>query len=92
MRATLFAVAVLILSTHAAFTAPMLPSDIQATFLNGQPFTASTQSGTKFKMNFMSDGGSTSAIGPKRTYQSAIPAAAFGGKADTVAVGGRGNF
>ena len=56
MRATLFVVAVLILSVHAAFATPMLPSDIQATFFNGQPFTASTQSGTKFKMTFMPDG------------------------------------
>jgi len=56
MRATLFVVAILILSARAAFATPMLPSDIQATFFNGQPFTASTQSGTKFKMNFMPDG------------------------------------
>jgi hypothetical protein len=56
MRATLFVVAVLILSVHVALATPMLPSDIQATFFNGQSFTASTQSGTKFKMNFMPDG------------------------------------
>jgi hypothetical protein len=56
MRAIGFAVAVLILSAHAAFATPMLPSDIQAIFFDSQPFTASTQSGTKFKMNFMPDG------------------------------------
>jgi hypothetical protein len=56
MRAGLFAVAILILSACGAFAAPMLPSDIQTTFFNGQPFTASTQSGTKFKMNFTPDG------------------------------------
>jgi hypothetical protein len=56
MRPTLFAIAVLILPAHAAFATPMLPSEIQATFFMGQPFTASTQGGTKFKMNFMPDG------------------------------------
>ncbi len=56
MRPTLFAIAVLILSARAAFATPMLPSEIQATFFMGQPFTASTQGGTKFKMNFMPDG------------------------------------
>jgi hypothetical protein len=34
----------------------MAPSDIQATFFTGQSFTASTPSGTQFKMNFTSDG------------------------------------
>jgi hypothetical protein len=34
----------------------MAPSDIQATFFNGQPFTAATLSGVKFKMTFTSDG------------------------------------
>jgi hypothetical protein len=56
MRAELFAVAVLILSARAAFAAPMLPNDIQATFFDGQPFTASTLGGTKFNMNFTPDG------------------------------------
>jgi hypothetical protein len=56
MRSTVYAAAALILSAHAAFATPMLPSDIQTTFFNSQPFTASTQSGTKFRMNFMPDG------------------------------------
>jgi hypothetical protein len=34
----------------------MKPSDIQATFFDGKPFTASTTSGTKFKMTFSPDG------------------------------------
>jgi hypothetical protein len=34
----------------------MAPSDIQATFFNGQPFTASTPGGTKFRMTFTPDG------------------------------------
>ena len=42
---------------HAAFAAErMPPSDIQATFFNGKPFTASTTSGTQFKMTFTPDG------------------------------------
>jgi hypothetical protein len=44
-------------STFAAAPAGKLsPSDIQATFFNGQPFTASTPSNVKFKMTFTSDG------------------------------------
>ncbi len=40
-----------------AFAAePMAPSDIQATFFDGKPFTASTTSGTQFKMTFTPDG------------------------------------
>ena len=34
----------------------MSPSDIKATFFDGQPFTAATPSGTKFKMTFTPDG------------------------------------
>jgi hypothetical protein len=34
----------------------MAPSDIQATFFTGQAFTATTPSGTKFKMTFTPDG------------------------------------
>jgi hypothetical protein len=30
----------------------MAPSDIQATFINGEALTASTPGGTKFKMMF----------------------------------------
>jgi len=34
----------------------LAPSEIQATFFNGQPFTSSTLSNIKFKMVFMPDG------------------------------------
>ncbi len=36
--------------------AKLAPADIQATFFNGQPFTATTPSSLKFKMTFMADG------------------------------------
>jgi hypothetical protein len=48
-----------VLLTASAFAAPaakLSPSDIQATFFNGQPFTASTPSNLKFKMTFTADG------------------------------------
>jgi len=51
------AVLSILLTGSAAFAAePMAPSDIKATFFNGQSFTASTPGGTKFKMTFTSDG------------------------------------
>jgi uncharacterized protein YfaQ (DUF2300 family) len=34
----------------------MAPNEIQATFFNGQPFTAASLSGSKFKMIFTPDG------------------------------------
>jgi hypothetical protein len=40
----------------AAPAAKLAPSDIQTTFFNGQPFTASTPSNLKFKMTFAADG------------------------------------
>jgi hypothetical protein len=43
----------------AAFAAPpakLSPSDIQTTFFNGRPFTATTPSNLKFKMTFSADG------------------------------------
>jgi len=46
-------VAVLLVGSTALAAEPMAPSDIQAIFFNGQPFTGSTPSGgTKFKMTF----------------------------------------
>ena len=45
--------------TTAGFAATanrLQPSEIQATFFNGQPFTASTTSNLKFKMTFTADG------------------------------------
>jgi hypothetical protein len=57
MRAGSLVVAGTLISTCAAFAAqPMAPNDIQATFFNGKPFTASTTSGTQFKMIFTPDG------------------------------------
>jgi hypothetical protein len=56
MRAGPFALGA-VLSASAAFAAgPMVPSDIQTTFFQGQPFIASTPGGTKFKMIFLPDG------------------------------------
>ena len=43
-------------SVFAAPPAKLSPSDIQATFFNGQPFTAATPSNVKFKMTFAADG------------------------------------
>jgi hypothetical protein len=43
-------------SVFAAPAAKLAPSDIQATFFNGQPFTAATPSNVKFKMTFTTDG------------------------------------
>jgi hypothetical protein len=40
----------------AAPAGKLSPADIQATFFNGQPFTASTPSALKFKMTFTADG------------------------------------
>jgi hypothetical protein len=57
MRAGPFGLACILFTASTAFAAdPMAPGDIQATFFNGQPFTATTPSGTKFKMTFTSDG------------------------------------
>ena len=57
MRAESLAVVCTLLTGSAAFAAePMAPSDIQATFFNGESFTASTPGGTKFKMTFTPDG------------------------------------
>ena len=58
MRAGLGAIAAIaLLSTATGHAATRLTSaDVQATFFNGQPFTASTPSGVKFKMTFTTDG------------------------------------
>jgi len=45
------------LAPAVAFAAdPMTPNDIKATFFNGQPFTAASPTGAKFKMTFTPDG------------------------------------
>jgi len=57
MRASPLVLAGMLLSASASFAAEhMAPSDIQATFFNGKSFTASTTSGTQFKMTFTPDG------------------------------------
>jgi hypothetical protein len=57
MRAEPFVVATILFHASRAFAAePMAPSDIQATFFNGQPFTAATPSGVKFKITFTPNG------------------------------------
>ena len=58
MRARPLAVAsILLVCGNAAFAAELMaPSDIKATFFNGQSFTASTPGGTKFTMTFTPDG------------------------------------
>ena len=54
---TIAAFAVLLTTTVAAAQPARLPpSEIQTTFFNGQPFTASTLSNVKYKMTFMADG------------------------------------
>lgn len=55
--ATVFVVSTpLLAATPAATAAKLAPNDIQTTFFNGQPFTASTTSNVKFKMTFTADG------------------------------------
>ena len=54
---TIAAFAVLLTTTVAAAQPARLPpSEIQTTFFNGQPFTASTLSNVKYKMTFLADG------------------------------------
>ena len=43
-------------SAAAAPTGKLSPSDVQATFFTGQPFTASTPSNIKYRMTFTPDG------------------------------------
>ena len=49
-----FAFLTSITTAHAATR--LTPADIQTAFFTGQPFTASTPSGVKFKMVFTADG------------------------------------
>jgi hypothetical protein len=56
LRAVL-TIAVLLLGASAALSAEsMAPNEIKATFFTGQPFTALSLSGAKFKMIFTPDG------------------------------------
>src|SRR6201987_3997215 len=57
MRAALAGIAATALGAVAALAAGKLtPSEIQATFFNGQPFTAATPQGIRYKMVFTADG------------------------------------
>jgi hypothetical protein len=57
MRATLLGVALAALVADAGLAATKLtPKEIQTEFFTGQPFTAATTSGTKFKLTFTPDG------------------------------------
>ena len=53
--AVLLACAVLPAGVAGAAT-KLSPAEIQSTFFTGEPFTASTLSGVKFKMTFTADG------------------------------------
>jgi len=67
MHAGSLAIAVILFETSVVFAGePMAPSDVKATFFNGQPFTAASPSGTKFTMTFTPDG--------KMTRQALAPA------------------
>jgi hypothetical protein len=50
------ALVVLLTANGVAAADKLAPNDIQSTFFNGQPFTASTQSNLKFKMTFTANG------------------------------------
>jgi len=57
LRVGPFAFAAVLLGASAVLAAEhMAQNEIQATFFMGQPFTATTPSGTKFKMIFTPDG------------------------------------
>src|SRR5262249_57717866 len=56
-RAVLAGIAAVAFCAAAAFAAGKLTTnEIQATFFNGQPFTAATPQGIRYKMVFTSDG------------------------------------
>jgi hypothetical protein len=57
LRLGRFAFGVTLFAASASLAAePMAPSEIQATFFTGQSFTATSPSGTKFKMTFTPGG------------------------------------
>src|SRR6516162_8266594 len=57
LRVSLLVIAMSMLVGASAVAAdPMAPNDIKATFFTGQPFTAASPSGAKFKMTFTPDG------------------------------------
>lgn len=56
MRAAAFLVGLVFLVAPASAATRLSPSEIQAAFFNGQPFTSSTPSQIKFSMVFTPDG------------------------------------
>jgi hypothetical protein len=57
LHRALWILVALVFGAHAASAAePMAPADIRTTFFTGQQFTATSPSGTKFKMTFTPDG------------------------------------
>jgi hypothetical protein len=61
MRPSVAVVFALSMLTGAAFAAAaaLTPDEIKAKFFNGEPFTAASPSGAKFKMTFTPDGKTT---------------------------------
>jgi hypothetical protein len=55
LRVSVIAISMLF-GARAALAEAMAPNDIKATFFTGQPFTAASPSGAKFKMTFTPDG------------------------------------
>jgi hypothetical protein len=55
-KAGIAATALIAAAVTAIAAGKLTPSEIQATFFNGQPFTASTPQGIQYKMTFMPDG------------------------------------
>jgi hypothetical protein len=56
LRAGRLAVVCILLSAGTAIAeSPVAPNDIQTTFFNGKPFTATALTGAKFKMTFTPD-------------------------------------
>lgn len=56
MRAALAVVAIVLIAGAAYAAQKLTPAEIKSEFFDGKPFTASTTSGTKFKMTFATDG------------------------------------
>ncbi len=59
MRGILVLAAILFGTSAGLAAEPLAPDEIKATFFTGQPFTAVSPSGAKFKMTFTPDGKTT---------------------------------
>jgi hypothetical protein len=69
MRNLLLACAGIIAFGALAHAGPLAPKDIQATFFTGQPFTASTPKGIKYKIGVHRRGQDHSRAGGQGGYQ-----------------------